>query len=320
MTVEAPTFNDLQIYRLDQDGPITGIASLDGNLVVFKERKIYLISGDGPTDLGQNSDYQETPLATDVGATSGYSIVQTDKGLTYLGKRGFFTLSRGFDVQYSGARVRTQTETYSSCTAAVAVPDYGHIRYYMNNPSNGATEILVYDYNEDAWTVWDYSATAGNISAAAYTESGAMFFAPQAGGSAQYLWTDANANYDVLSPLVTNGEITQTVSFPRLRIGGLGGYQQCSELEITGKTGAASPPLTATVYQDYLAASGQTSPTFTGSSGQPFRFIVSLDPTRRKVSAIRCVLSWTQRLDLFGISWTVSNKGGLARLPATQRG
>src|SRR5208283_5242873 len=87
-------------------GPITALAPMDGNLVIFKKNAIYYINGTGPDNTGANSQYsQPLFISSTVGCINTNSIVFTDSGLIFQSDKGLWLLGRNLSVQYIGAAV-----------------------------------------------------------------------------------------------------------------------------------------------------------------------------------------------------------------------
>jgi hypothetical protein len=137
----APTFG----AQGNGTGPITALAAMDGNLIIFKKDAIYYITGDGPDNTGANSDYGDPVyIAGTVGCTNPESIVLMPDGLMFQSDKGIWLLSRALQTTYVGAPV----EQYNSNTvlASVVVPGTNQVRFTMSN-----NITLMYDYFYQAW-------------------------------------------------------------------------------------------------------------------------------------------------------------------------
>jgi hypothetical protein len=170
---EGISFSDEFTFRADKGGErITATASLDEKLVIFKERKILIQVGQGPTESGALNDFSTPPsIPSDVGCMFPRSIVEVPQGLIFKSNKGFFLLDRGLSTSYIGAEV----EAYNSLsvTSAVLISDKNQVRF---THSDGLA--LIYDFNEKQWgtlpnheaigaTFWDgqycFIATNGNV-------------------------------------------------------------------------------------------------------------------------------------------------------------
>jgi hypothetical protein len=133
----------------NQGGPITGLGVLDDKLVIFKRSSLFILSGNGPNDLGQQDDFGSPDrIASDVGCTDPSSIVITPKGLMFKSEKGIYLLDRGASLTYIGAEV----EAYNNLTvtAATLVPNNNQVRFLTS--SNLA---LVYDLYVERWSIFD---------------------------------------------------------------------------------------------------------------------------------------------------------------------
>lgn len=140
--------SDFYISMPVEGGVITALQTLDSNLIVFKESRIYLITGEGPTSTGEQNDFT-TPqlLASDVGCVDSDSVVLTPDGLMFKTMKGIYLLSRVGQVVYIGAPV----EKYNSLTirSADMVASNNQIRFLTDTGP-----CLVYDYFFKKWSTF----------------------------------------------------------------------------------------------------------------------------------------------------------------------
>lgn len=137
-------------------GAVTAIAFLNETLVVFKERAIYMLPGDGFDNLGQGQNYgPPRVLATDVGAVSAESVCRFPGGLLFKSQKGFYLLDRGWSVQYVGGAVADyDTE---SVVAAHTMETEHEVRFLT------ASRMLVWDYLANAWGEREISGARGAV-------------------------------------------------------------------------------------------------------------------------------------------------------------
>jgi hypothetical protein len=145
----AAGFSDLLTIELDQSGgDVVALAPLDDKLIIFKEKQIYYINGDGPNNTGAGSTFTEPQLiTTDVGCLNANSIVTMPNGLMFQSNKGIYLLSRGLQVEYKGAPV----ETFNSLTisSAILINDINQVRFVTEDGV-----ALVYDYYFDQWSTF----------------------------------------------------------------------------------------------------------------------------------------------------------------------
>lgn len=141
-------FSDLLSFNVDpRGGDVTGLASLDTALILFKRESIFYQRGQGPDATDANSDFTGPQLVTsDGGCTNQDSIVLTPMGLMYQSGKGIYLLDRGLQVSYIGSDV----EAYNSqtITSAQLIPDTTQVRFTLESGV-----ALMYDYLAQQWSV-----------------------------------------------------------------------------------------------------------------------------------------------------------------------
>lgn len=104
---EGIQFTESSAFRDTCPEPITGCASLDGTLVLFAERGIYAVNGDGPTDDGVGAFSKPRRLPGIVGCVDWRSVLTTDAGVFFRSRDGLYLLPRGLAApQFVGAPIR----------------------------------------------------------------------------------------------------------------------------------------------------------------------------------------------------------------------
>jgi len=149
---ESPSFNAGSLY-LDVDpigGPITGIYNLDDSLIIFKENRIFYISGQGPTNTGAQNDFQDSKqIASDVGLLNSNSVVLVaSTGLFFQSNKGIFLLDRGLNTVPIGAPVNLFND--QTIISADQIPGTYQIRFTC---SDG--DLIMYDYFWKQWSTFD---------------------------------------------------------------------------------------------------------------------------------------------------------------------
>lgn len=150
-------FSDLLTFNVDpRGGDVTGLASLDNKLIVFKTGSIFFQVGQGPDSTGNNNDFSGCQLVTsDGGCTNQQSIVLTPAGLMYQSGKGIYLLDRGLQVTYVGADV----EAYNSdtVTSSALIPNTTQVRFTLASGS-----ALMFDYLAGQWSVHTNINAAGS--------------------------------------------------------------------------------------------------------------------------------------------------------------
>lgn len=142
-------FNDT-LYKdvIPYGGAITSLKAMDDKLVIFKERAIFYMSGDGPNNLGQQDSFTEIELiSSDVGCKNKNSVVLTPLGLFFQSAKGIYLLNRSLQIEYRGVLV----EKYNSLvvTSAKTVETKNIIIFTTEEGIS-----LVYNYFLNQWSTY----------------------------------------------------------------------------------------------------------------------------------------------------------------------
>jgi hypothetical protein len=154
---EAPGWNEVLTFTLDDDArALTAIGALDDKTVIWKREGTYVVTGDGPNDLGAANDLSfPQRLSAHIGCIDQRSVIEAPPGLFFQSTRGLMLLSRGLEIQWVGSPVRATLASYPVCTSAVHVPAQNQVRFTMVT-SEGSYDgcILVFDYERRRWSKW----------------------------------------------------------------------------------------------------------------------------------------------------------------------
>ncbi len=155
---EAVAFNDAQRIQVDPSGGnVTGLASLDDKLVIFKHDRLFALVGDGPVSTGALNDYQQPQFITaDVGCVNQESIVLSPNGLMFKSDKGIYLLDRALGHKYIGAPVEAYNG--STITSAQLLESVNEIRFTTDD-----NICLVYNYFFDQWSVFFNYTSASAI-------------------------------------------------------------------------------------------------------------------------------------------------------------
>jgi len=124
---------------------ITALGALDSKIVAFEKSRIFVMTGDGPNNLGQQDSFTSLQLVnSDVGCVDFRSVIDTSDGIYFKSTKGIYSLTRSLDIKYTGAPV----ERFNGQTVvdATLVDDRNQIRFLTD-----AGETLLYDYLFKAW-------------------------------------------------------------------------------------------------------------------------------------------------------------------------
>ena len=164
---EQTWFNpEFKIPIPEGQGPIVGLASLNGSLVVFKQSDIFVIDGDGPPENGGSGLEFSPPrrLQTEFGCIDQRSIIQVPDAVMFRSSRGFEMLSRNFSVSFAGENISNTASQYPYTGGCTIDRQHGNIIFVVGASQGtdvGAeailqdTKLLVYNISAGAWSVWD---------------------------------------------------------------------------------------------------------------------------------------------------------------------
>lgn len=140
----------LQI-RLDPfGGAVTALIELDGQIVAFKERAIYLAPGQGPTPTGDSGFAAPVRVNTDVGCKDQRTLARLPIGLMFFSEKGWRLIDRSLQVHYIGAPVEKYTDPErenQTFVDATVLPDRNEVRCLTS-----AGISLYYSYEFNRWS------------------------------------------------------------------------------------------------------------------------------------------------------------------------
>lgn len=221
-TVDNSNFNtippqfaaELTIACDPRGGNITALGLLNQSLIIFKERQIFQLQGNGPDATGNNNDFADPVLITsDVGCINQNSVVIVPAGLMFQTHKGIYILDQSLNVAYIGAPV----EAYNSydITSAVQNPRDNQVIF---TTSNGVA--LVYDYYFKQWATW----TNHFASDCAIYDNLFAFLTPEGRVFVQ----NRNKFKDGTSPIYLS------FTMPNLAFAGLNGFQRVYKCYLLG--------------------------------------------------------------------------------------
>jgi len=204
-------FSDfLRVNISNQGGPVTALGVLDDKLIIFKKSLIFLFTGNGPNNTGEQSDFGEPEIiSSDAGCEDPASVVITPVGIMFKSSKGIYLLNRGLNVQYIGAPVEAYNQY--QITAATNVPDNNQVRFLTDD-----SYCLVYDTFFEKWSIFDnHGGKDGEILNSSYV----------------YLRNNENLVYKQDSSFLDNGEpISLQIDTGWLSFAGVQGFQRVYKL------------------------------------------------------------------------------------------
>lgn len=185
---EATWFSPVFEVPITGGGDITGLKAQDGALFIFKADRIFVLSGEAPSDNGlQGGLGVPRLLATDVGCTEANSLVATSLGIFFRSARGIEILSRAQTVEWAGEAVQATLASYPVVTSAVLDARGSLVRISLaaseaSGAASGNGKTLVFDLSIKAWVSTDVQYGTGATQA---TQSAAMVYLD---GEWRYAW------------------------------------------------------------------------------------------------------------------------------------
>lgn len=198
----------------DKGGKAVALAVLDDHLIIFKERAIFALTGNGPNELGQQDDYQTPYLITsDAGCSDPNSIVDNPNGIMFKSSKGIYMLKRNFGLQYIGDSVEKYND--EKILGATLLSTANQIRLITE-----AGRALVYDYYSNRWT------TFSNINALDSLEFK---------GSYYYVRSNGLVMKETPNVYLDNGQFIQMrIKSAWIQIGGVQGFQRFYNMLLLG--------------------------------------------------------------------------------------
>jgi hypothetical protein len=221
---EAPAFNDELTILIDEAGPITALASLDDKLIIFKEDRIFILYGDGPNDLGQQSDFTDPQrISSNVGCINPRSVVFTPLGLFFQSKQGIYLLSRNLEISYIGQFVENELLTYPIVNSATLHPQDTEVRFICSSTSRTTSIELRYNFRINQWSTSVYREPV----------LGLPYYIPSTTNHAgSHVWVTGNTvNYEDRTTYLDNGGyVSMFLEFAPLSLQGTQGYQSVAQV------------------------------------------------------------------------------------------
>jgi hypothetical protein len=219
---------ELQL-RIEKGGNNTGLSVLDDKLIIFKEREIYYVAGDGPNDLGQGGFSAPRQISSDVGCVDSNSVVNIGMGVMFKSHKGIYMLDRSLQTTYIGAAVEAWNNY--KVISAVLLEDKNQVRFTLDK-GQGA---LCFDYLHGQW-----SRFTNHPAKDAVVHNGLY----------HWLKDDGNVRAQTEGFIDSNFVIPMKVRTSWIKLNGLQGFQRVRKASILGEY--KSPHrLTINIFVDY---------------------------------------------------------------------
>lgn len=239
-------------------GDIVGFETMDEKLIIFCEKKPFVVYGAGPDDAGGSryDDPQEIP--SDVGCSDPRSILKMPHGIIFKSEKGWYMLGRDLVARYIGDGV--DEFDANPVSSAVLLADRHECRF---SSTSGTQLIYAYDLNGGQWSTTVYRADSGAavtnvaVADAAYWPTGGYYVTVS---------TTHGLNRDTPGVFLDQpGTSPSALAIPTtartawLRMSTINGFQRVRRLYLTG-TSPNAPTSTLSVAVDFDDAYGQVAP------------------------------------------------------------
>lgn len=198
----------------DFGGKATCLIAVDDHLIIFKERAIFALTGEGPNDLGQQDDYRTPYLITsDAGCTDPNSLVNNPNGIMFKSAKGIYMLKRNFSLQYIGDSVEQFNK--QKINSATLHGKLNQIRLITD-----AGIALVYDYYCNRWSTYTNIYGLDSISFR---------------DSYYFIKADGLVMKETIGSYLDNGQfITMRIKSAWLQIAGVQGFERFYKMLLLG--------------------------------------------------------------------------------------
>lgn len=166
---DAPGFNDLLTISIEAGGAVTGLASMNSNLIIFKKNDIYIVSGSMPDATGQSSSLSEpVRLPSGIGCTDHRSVLSTPVGVFFRSERSIELLTPDLQVRPVGDKIMDILASSPFVTgvahSAKAQEVYFMLHDFRDSGVNVMTpRLMVYSYMINAWYEWTIDNLGGDM-------------------------------------------------------------------------------------------------------------------------------------------------------------
>jgi hypothetical protein len=157
-STEAPGFNDTLTFTLEEGGSVTGLASLESALVIFKQNDIFVISGTMPDATGYAPSLS-TPikLPHGIGCRDHRSVIETPVGIFFLSDRTIELLKPDLGIEPVGLQFSGINGFDASTVTSVAHnPETQEVyfTYYVTTDPQRRSQVAVFNYGLPGWMRW----------------------------------------------------------------------------------------------------------------------------------------------------------------------
>lgn len=160
---EAPGFNDALTLTISDAGAVTGLASLNGNLVIFKRSAIFVVPGVLPDATGAAPSMGEPiKLPAGVGCIDHRSVLETPIGVFFQSERGLEILSPSLQVDLIGQKITDTLAAFPKVVSAIHYANGQEVRFLLERSDGVSLVIVNYSYLFSIWSTHHINDLGGS--------------------------------------------------------------------------------------------------------------------------------------------------------------
>lgn len=300
-----PGFNAGLAIEPFTGGRVTALATTQDSLIIFKASSIWFVAGQYPDDTGSGGNLSDpVQIATDIGCVTHRSIAYDPKGIYFQSERGIEFLSGGA-ITWIGQPVQ-DAMAGKIVTSATTTHDTSEIRFTLATRIGNrwdpfdttAQDVLVYNYDKQAWSKFQYydkTASAGYAAGiqGVSTSNGYAFATYRANSAPVYVENSnsymdcryfANGSDNGYSPIAS----FETANF---RTASMQGQNRVWRVKVLGKPlKVGTVAVNTSVTSDYgYGFNGAVTLTYSNNGATTVPQFRELCPTTQRVASIRVI-------------------------------
>lgn len=223
----------------------TGIANMQGKILVFSEEAIYGIEGRGPDASGGNDDSTGlVTLSNEYGCVNSNSIVESPAGVFFQARQGMGLVGMNIMVQFLG---NIQEELGDGTIVdACHFPEMRSCLWLFDSSSESSF-IVLYDYSNQIWHKWSNRVKFVSM---CYHE-GELWLLEQSGSVYKYRPDSKGDDSNAETGPIAGGFFTTKVRTPWYNLEGVNsGWQSLRWVSVIGERGSTQFNMNTKIYFD----------------------------------------------------------------------
>jgi hypothetical protein len=285
-----PQFSEVLNVAVDErGGKLTGLASLDDKVLIFKERTVFVIYGDGPSPALVGSFSTPVPILQGMGCVNQRSIVETPIGVIFESNEGFYLINRGLESGFIGRPLYKEQGTILN---AGYEPEFNRCFFLSDS------QLWLYYVSTGSWYEWTVTSPLDFI-----LSQGERFLL----ANGKILKQGSNFQDDSVN-------YVQSMRLGPFQFAGIQGYQRIYRSLFTGPDNgdADSSNITATTYINFDTAVTDTMTIAHDACILSNRFGVEVRTSRQRCEAFEVELSLTSSTSGISIDAASAEVGAIA--------